>query len=308
MKLGFQHLVCVGLPFLLAACGSDTPSFVEKPEGIVYLTVDDSATDEDSFDMDELMGGDAESADAVAYAGDFSETGEALDAAETGEAMDAEDTAMKGNKNRGKTKNPAMASNDDDAQSADAVPVTNTPDSGSTSSSGSSSSGTTTASNGSTGTTGGTPDSGTTYDSKAIAKACLPHFRGLSQKIKVIDTSAAANMRVAPGTVLAFKLTGNYSNLNIHLPAGNDVPGVCFFVAGNHADVKFTTASQVGGFAYMAAGNQSSGAIEFLGGSPVRSHIDLKGNQAALSVVGLDADLCQGANLNGNAPRFECNP
>jgi hypothetical protein len=141
-----------------------------------------------------------------------------------------------------------------------------------------------------------------------VAKACLPHFRGLSQKIKVIDTSATTNMRVTPGTVLAFKLTGNYSNLNIHLPAGNNVPGVCFFVAGNHADVKFTTASQIDGFAYIAAGNQSSGAIEFLGGSPVRSHIDLKGNQAGLSVVGLDSDLCQGANLNGNAPRFQCNP
>ncbi len=305
MKLGFQHLVCVGLPFLLAACGSDTPSFVEKPEGIVYLSVDGSASDEDSFDMDELMSEDGQSADAVAYSGDFSETGEALDAAETGEAMDAEDTAMKNSKNRGKSKNQAMADNDDDAQSADALPVTSTPDSGT---SGSSSSGTTTASNGSTGSTGGTADSGASYDSKAVAKACLPHFRGLSQKIKVIDTSAATNMKVAPGTVIAFKLTGNYSNLNINLPAGNDVPGVCFFVAGNHADVKFTTASQIDGFAYIAAGNQSSGAIEFLGGSPVRSHIELKGNQAGLNVVGLNADLCQGANLNGNAPRFQCNP
>jgi hypothetical protein len=287
MKLGFQHLVCLGLPFLLAACGSDTPSFLEKAEGIITLTVDGSASDEDSFDMDELMSDDAMSADAVAYAGDFSETGEAMDAAETGEAMDM--AGAKPNKGRGKSKTPVIASNDGDVQSADAVPVTNTPDSGSD-----------------TGSSGGTPDS--SYDSKAVAKACLPHFRGMSQKIRVIDTAAQSSVRVAPGTVLAFKLTGNYSNLNIHLPAGNDVPGVCFFVAGNHADVKFSTASQVGGFAYIAAGNQSSGAIEFLGGSPVRSHIELKGNQAALSVAGMNADLCQGANLKGNAPRFQCNP
>lgn len=304
MKLGFQHLVCLGLPLLLAACGSDTPSFVEKPEGIITLTVDRSAIDDDSFDMDELMGEDELSADAVAYAGDFSETGEAMDAAETGEAMDAtEDDSMKGNKARGqKSKTSAIASNVT-TQSADAVPVTNTPDSGTNTPD----SGTNTPDSGSgTGSNGGTPDAG--FDNKAVAKACLPHFRGLSQRIKVIDTAATANMRVAPGTVLAFKLTGNYSSLNIHLPAGNDVPGVCFFVAGNQADVKFTTTSQIDGFAYIAAGNQSSGAIEFLGGSPVRSHVDLKGNQAALSVVGMNADLCQGANLNGNAPRFQCNP
>jgi hypothetical protein len=299
MKLGFQHLVCLGLPFLLAACGSETPSFVEKPEGIITLTLDKAAADDDSFDMDALMAEDAESADAIAYSGDFSETGEAMDAAETGEAMDAAEVATKGKNGRGKNKNNSVASNDSTASSADAMPVTNTPDSGSDS--------TNTPDSGSgTGSTGGTPDS--SYDSKAVAKACLPHFRGLSQKIKVVDPTASNDLRVAPGTVLAFKLTGNYANMNLYLPAGNDVPGVCFFVAGNKAEVKFTTGSQINGLAYIAAGNQSSGAIEFLGGSPIRSHIELKGNQAALNVVGLDAKLCQGANLKGNDPQFQCNP
>ncbi|HET9236288.1 MAG TPA: hypothetical protein VFO10_03495 [Oligoflexus sp.] len=307
MKLGFQHLVCLGLPFVLAACGSDTPSFVEKPEGIITLTLDKSATDDDSFDMDELMGEDAESADAIAYSGDFSETGEAMDAAETGEAMDAAEDVTKGKNGRGKNKNSNnVASNDssDSASSADAMPVTNTPDSASGSNTPDSGTGTGSGSTG--GSTGSTPDS--SFDSKAVAKACLPHFRGLSQKIKVVDPSATNDLRVAPGTVLAFKLTGNYSSMNLYLPAGNDVPGVCFFVAGNKAEVKFTTGSQINGLAYIAAGNQSSGAIEFLGGSPIRSHIELKGNQAALNVVGLDSKLCQGANLKGNDPQFQCNP
>jgi hypothetical protein len=181
------------------------------------------------------------------------------------------------------------------------MPVTNTADSGS------SSTNTPDSGTGSTGgNTGSTPDS--SFDSKAVAKACLPHFRGLSQKIKVVDPTASNDLRVAPGTVLAFKLTGNYASMNLYLPAGNDVPGVCFFVAGNKADVKFTTGSQINGLAYIAAGNQSSGAIEFLGGSPIRSHIELKGNQAALNVVGLDSKLCQGANLKGNDPQFQCNP
>jgi hypothetical protein len=299
MKLGFQHLVCLGLPLLLAACGSETPSFVEKPEGIITLTLDKSASDDDSFDMDELMGEDAESADAVADSGDFSETGEAMDAAETGEAMDAAEGATKGNKGRGKSKNTSVATYDSTASSADAMPVTNTPDSGSGSTN-------TPGSGTSTGSTGSTPDS--SFDNKAVAKACLPHFRGLSQKIKVVDPSASNDLRVAPGTVLAFKLNGNYSSMNLYLPAGNDVPGVCFFVAGNKAEVKFTTVSQINGLAYIAAGNQSSGAIEFLGGSPIRSHIELKGNQAALNVVGLESKLCQGANLKGNDPQFQCNP
>jgi hypothetical protein len=301
MKLGFQHLVCLGLPFLLAACGSETPSFVEKPEGIITLTLDKSASDEDSFDMDALMDDDAESADAIAYSGDFSETGEAMDAAETGEAMDAAEDATKGKKANGKNKNTSTATNSSSPSSADAMPVTNTADSGSTNTP---DSGSGTGSTG--GSTGNTPDS--SFDSKAVAKACLPHFRGLSQKIKVVDPSASNDLRVAPGTVLAFKLTGNYASMNLYLPAGNDVPGICFFVAGNKADVKFTTGSQINGFAYIAAGNQSSGAIEFLGGSPVRSHIELKGNQAALNVVGLDSKLCQSANLKGNDPQFQCNP
>jgi hypothetical protein len=291
MKLGFQHLVCLGLPFLLAACGSETPSFVEKPEGIITLTLDKSASDDDSFDMDELMGDDAESADTVAYSGDF---------AETGEAMDAADDAMKGKNGRGKIQNTSVASTSGGtSSSADAIPVTNTPDSGSGSTN-------TPDSGTSTGSTGSTPDS--SFDNKAVAKACLPHFRGLSQKITVVDPAASIDLRVAPGNVLAFKLTGSYSSMNLYLPAGNDVPGVCFFVAGNKAEVKFTTGSQISGIAYIAAGNQSSGAIEFLGGSPIRSHIELKGNQAALNVTGLDSKLCQGANLKGNDPQFQCNP
>jgi len=300
MKLGFQHLVCLGLPFLLCACGSDTPSFVEKPEAIITLTIDKNAIDEDSFDMDELMADDELSADAsnavVAYAGSYEDEDNVAEDA----AMNDGDDDAKGKGRSQKAKNTATASTTS-TQSADATAVTNTPDSGSTTATGGS-----TASTDSTGSSSSTPDSG--YDTKAVAKACLPHFRGLSQKIKVVDASAPARMNVAPGTVIAFKLTGNYSQLNINLPTGNDMPGVCFFVSGNHADVKFSTASQMEGFAYIAAGNQSSGAIEFLGGSPVRSHIALKGNQAALNILGLDANLCQSANLSGNAPRFQCNP
>jgi len=307
MKLGFQHLVCLGLPFLLAACGSETPSFVEKPEGIITLTLDKAAADDDSFDMDELMGEGAEMADAQGASRDLSETGQGMDAAETGEAMDAaEDVTKSKNNGRGKNKNNSIASNDSSPPSADAMPVTNTSDSGSGSTNTPDSGTGTGSTGGSTGSTGSTPDS--SFDNKAVAKACLPHFRGLSQKIKVVDPTASNDLRVAPGTVLAFKLTGSYSSMNLYLPAGNDVPGVCFFVAGNKAEVKFTTGSQINGLAYIAAGNQSSGAIEFLGGSPIRSHIELKGNQAALNVTGLDSKLCQGANLKGNDPQFQCNP
>jgi hypothetical protein len=164
MKPGFHHLVCLGLPFLLAACGSETPSFVEKPEGIITLTLDKSASDDDSFDMDELMGEDAESADAVAYSGDFAETGEAMDAAESGEAMDAADDAMKGKNGRGKNKNTSVASTSSGtSSSADAMPVTNTPDSGSGSAN-------TPDSGTGTGSTGSTPDS--SFDNKVVAKAC----------------------------------------------------------------------------------------------------------------------------------------
>lgn len=293
MKLGFQHLVCLGLPFLFYACGSDTPSFMEKPEAIITLAVDKNTVDEDSFDMDELMAEDELSADArsevVTYAGGNEDEG----IADKEAAMDDSGEDSKG---RGRGQNAKNTATITSSRSADATPT----GSGSTTGTGASKGSTV-----STGSSTSTPDSD--YDAKAIAKACLPHFHGLSQKIKVVDASAPAHLNVAPGTVIAFKLSGNYSQLNINLPAGNNLPGVCFFVSGNHSEVKFSTASQMASFAYIAAGNQSSGVIEFLGGSPVRSHIDMKGNQAALTIQGLDAELCQIANLSGNAPRLQCN-
>lgn len=298
MKPGFQQLVCLGLPFLLYACGSDTPSFVERPEAIITLAVDKNAVDEDSFDMDELMAEDLLSADSNSavdiYAGGFGEEG----TSDKDAVISDSGEASKGRGRGQNTKNTATVAS---SRSADATSTTSTADAGSTMG--------TVPSNGSTAATGSSTlpaDSG--YDAKAIAKACLPHFRGLSQKIKVVDASAPAQLNVAPDTVIAFKLTGNYSKLSINLPAGNDLPGVCFFVSGNHSEVKFSTASQMASFAYIAAGNQSSGAIEFLGGSPVSSHIDMKGNEAALNIQGLDAELCQLAKLNGNAPRLQCNP
>ncbi|WP_141736312.1 hypothetical protein [Oligoflexus tunisiensis] len=286
MKLGFQHLVCLGLPILLYACGSDTPSFVEKPESIITLTVDDAAVDDDTFDMDELLSDEDESLpvdDAVAVT--------AAESTEAGDESAADDGRSHGNGNGNgqKSKDTRIASNENDSQSADATPVSNTPDSGND-----------------TGSSDSTPD--TAYDAKAVAKACQPYFRGLSQKFKVVDSMALSSLSVAPGTVIAFKVTSNHSSLTVHLPAGNDLPGVCFFVSGNQATVRFSTASTVEGLAYIAAGNQSSGAIEFLGGSPARSHIELKGHEASLDVLGLDTDLCQGAVLKGTAPRFQCNP
>jgi hypothetical protein len=279
MKLGFQNLVCLGLPVLLYACGSDTPSFVEKPEALITLTVSNAAVDDDAFDMDELLSDENEGLPA-------DESAAVIDVDEMDDASPAKDKGKGQGKGNKKSKDKAIASNDGDLQSADATPVSNTPDYGDD--------------------TGSTPD--IAYDAKAVAKACQPYFRGLAQKIKVVDSLSLSNLNVAPGTLIAFKVTSNHTKLSIHLPAGNDLPGVCFFVSGNQATVQFSTASKVDGFAYIAAGNQSNGVMEFLGGSPVRSHIELKGHEASLDVLGLDHSLCQAAVLKGSAPRFQCNP
>lgn len=263
MRFAFQSQVCISLTALLTACGSDTPSFIEKPEGVISVKVDSSAPehDESSFDIDELTSHEDESGTpSMAYPGLETEAG--------------------AGRNEQALKKPSTSSSNSSSANVTAKPAE------------------------SSGGTNGDPGN----SAKAVAKACLPHFQGVSQKIRVIDAERASDLSITPGTIIAFKLSGNNSKLSITLPAGNDLPGVCFFVSGHEAKVEFSTASLIQGFAYIARGDQSSGSIEFLAGSPTLSHISLKGNQPSLNVVGLDSALCGQATLQGNAPQLMCNP
>lgn len=314
MKTWLSQSICLGLlPLAISACGNDPPAFTEKQQGIITLFVEDTpsastASPQDQFTMDELTDETASSSSADATSESDPSTSDSVStAANTTDTRDtSSSTAAPASKAAGKStanaqgksqgKSTAARSSSDELSATDSVEAPGAPHTLPTSSSGSAPV-TTTAS----------APAAAVSEAKAVAKACAPHFANLSQKIRVIDSATAqSNLTISADTVIAFKVTGNQSKLLVNLPAGSTLPGVCFFVSGHEAEVQFNTASAVQGFAYIAAGDQSSGKASFQAASPDVSHIELKGNQASLTTQGLSDGLCQEAKTQGHAAGLQC--
>lgn len=145
-------------------------------------------------------------------------------------------------------------------------------------------------------------------DSKAIAKACSQHFKGAASKIVVLSAGESAQtLTLGSQTVLAIRLTGNQQTLNLALAEGQPLAGLCLVLRGHESSIQLTSGATVKKMVYLAAGDQSSGSIQFSNGLEA-SHIELTGHEAQLDMRGVDNSVCKAARLRNHSAKIRCTP
>lgn len=162
----------------------------------------------------------------------------------------------------------------------------------------------------STGTT--TPPAGDKVvgcPSRSEAKACADILGVPLSRVHLV--SREQDVSVQQGGVIAVKLTGNKSRLNLKLEGNGDgakVKGVCLFLAGNQSTANVKIGGlEVESLVYVGRGNQSQGTVQVNGtGSIGKIAGDLAGNQAKLTVSGEGQHPCDGVRTRGNGTAFVC--
>lgn len=145
-------------------------------------------------------------------------------------------------------------------------------------------------------------------DSKAIAKACSKHFKGIGSKIVVLSAGdSVQSLSLSSQTVLAVRLTGNQPSLNLALAAGQPLAGLCIVMRGHESTLQLNNGATVKKMVYMAAGDQSKGDIQFSNGLEA-SYIELTGHDAQLNLRGVDASVCDSARLRNHSAKIYCTP
>jgi hypothetical protein len=145
-------------------------------------------------------------------------------------------------------------------------------------------------------------------DSKAIAKACSKHFKGMGAKIVVLSAGdSVQSLSLSSQTVLALRLTGHQPSLKLALAAGQALAGLCIVMRGHEPTLQLNNGATVKKMVYLAAGDQSMGDIQFSNGLE-ESYIELAGHQAELSLRGVDASVCDSARLRNHSNRIHCIP
>ncbi len=162
----------------------------------------------------------------------------------------------------------------------------------------------------STGTT--TPPAGDKVvgcPSRSEAKACADILGVPLSRVHLV--SREQDVSVQQGGVIAVKLTGNKSRLNLKLEGNGDgakVKGVCLFLAGNQSTANVKIGGlEVESLVYVGRGNQSQGTVQVNdSGSIGKIAGDLAGNQAKLTVSGEGQHPCDGVRTRGNGTAFVC--
>lgn len=263
------------LPLQLAACGSDTPSFQERPQALIKVAVnkadDPSQMSGESFDIESLDTDDASSgSSADATADDGSGTSPTENSfAKPGTSRDS--SALPGRpteSNRGPIPGPDSA--------------------------------------------GGTIDDGQSLpipDTKTVAKACAPAMKNLGKAMTVVtvqDTNSA--ITISPNSVIALKIVGDRTKVVLDLDGATPLLGLCFFLAGHETELQFTTASTVKSLALIETGDQAKAQLTLTGGSSESLAVDLRGHSPSLTIQGVNADLCAAAEPRKANVTFQCQP
>lgn len=268
------HSLKLLLPLQLVACGSDTPSFQEKPQALIKVSVskaeDPNQASGESFDIDALsadeLGGSVGSADATDGGN---------------ESTIPVDNNMARPGSTSGSSVPGRSPSPDRFPTNESIPV---------------------------------PESSEVQpmpapDAKTVAKACAPAMRNLGQVLTVVSVHESnSNIVISPNSVVALKITGDRTKVMLDLDGATPMLGLCFFMAGHETELQFSTASPVKAMAVVEAGDQVKGQITLTGGSSETLSVDLRGNNPTLAIQGVDSELCEVARPRRFAANFSCQP
>lgn len=269
-----KHSWKVVLPFHLVSCGSDTPSFQERPQALIKVSVNTAEDPEnisgESFDIDTLVNesssGTIGSADATAST--FNPSSNAGNVDIPGNRETTSSTGKPGSSGR--------------PQANQTVPVP-----------------------------GGTSDAQprVTPDAKAVAKACAPSMRNLGKPLTVVSVDESnTQINISPNSVIALKLTGDRVKVVLDLDSSTPLAGVCFFLAGHQPELQFSSAASVQALAIVEVGDQANAQINLNGGSPQTLSVDMRGHDPSLVIQGVDASLCEAAVRKNPNAALSCTP
>jgi hypothetical protein len=263
------------LPLQLAACGSDTPSFQERPQALIRVAVnsvdDPNQMSGENFDIDSLDSGDdtsGSSADATAENGSGSSPNENSFSNPSTSRDTAALPGRPSESNRGPIQDPGAAGE----SSADARPIA-------------------------------------IPDTKTVAKACAPAMKNLGKAMTVLTVQESNSaITISPNSVLALKIVGDRTKVVLDLDGTLPLFGLCFFMAGHETELEFTTASTVKSLALIETGDQAKARITLTGGSSESLSVDLRGHSPSLTIQGVNADLCAAAEPRSANATFQCQP
>ncbi len=274
MRKFFCHALKVILSLQLVACGSDTPSFQERPQALIKVAVnkteDPNQISGESFDIDILSadeGSDSASSADATVAGSESST-DANSVARPGSTREGSVTPGRSTSGRSSTdENVPVPGNTSDALTMPSP------------------------------------------DAKTVAKACAPALRNLGKALTVVSVHESnSTITIVPNGVIALKITGDRTKVVLDLDSETALLGVCFFLAGHETELQFSTASSLKALAVVEAGDEAKAQITLSAGSSETLSVDLRGHNPSLSIQGVSAELCAEARPRSAAANYSCQP
>ncbi len=274
MRKYFGHALKVIVPLHLVACGSDTPSFQEKPQALIKVAVnkveDPNQISGESFDIDTLGaddGNDSTSSADATVAGSESST-DSNSVARPGSTREGSIAPGRSSSGRSSTDESIPVP----GGTADAQPIPNP-------------------------------------DAKTVAKACAPALRNLGKALTVVSVQESnSTITIVPNSVIALKITGDRTKVILDLDSETALLGVCFFLAGHETELQFSTASSVKALAIVEAGDEAKAQITLGAGSSETLSVDLRGHNPSLSIQGVNAELCEQARPRSASVSYSCQP
>lgn len=114
---------------------------------------------------------------------------------------------------------------------------------------------------------------------------------------------------ITANSVIAARVTGNRSNLNLNLQGGEEtyVRGLCLFVAGNQGSAKVNVGLHLGQLLYVGRGNRSRGEVYVAANGKIDQVVaNLSGNATTLQVAGPGNYYCAASRVSGNSGGVSC--
>ena len=273
--------------FTLAACQEPTPAYEDKPAYSFTLTMDDDDTVEDDDlapssgdgvgDADanpDNIGDDTDATGGQEGGSEDQTTGDDFDPTDVG----GDDLVLDPTEDDGADSGGDSGDPNQDGGNGDDTPPSES-------------------------------DNEASIPSESDIDLCSRHFRVNSTKVKGVNFQNGSSLGVGDGEIMAIKLTGNQTRLDLNLVGNEDqiIRGICVFMAGNRSQLNLNAQIDLGGLVYYGRGNRSTGAINIAEGHRLtKLYVDLAGANPQLTLSGAGEYPCDPVRLRNKKAEFHC--